>query len=68
MIYYMRNSIDKLVGFKYNDLTYYYVKNLQNDIIGILDSNYNLIVNYRYDSWFYQLLILMVTILMMIIM
>ena len=51
VIYYIRNDVDNLVGFKYNDLTYYYVKNLQNDIIGILDSNYNLIVNYRYDSW-----------------
>ena len=51
VIYYIRNSIDKLVGFKYNENTYYYVKNLQNDIIGILDSNCNLIVKYRYDSW-----------------
>ena len=51
VIYYIRNSIDKLVGFKYNENTYYYVKNQQCDIIGILDSNYNLIVNYRYDSW-----------------
>ena len=51
VIYYIRNSIDKPVGFKYNENTYYYVKNLQNDIIGILDSNCNLIVKYRYDSW-----------------
>lgn len=43
--------MDKLVGFKYGASTYYYVKNLQNDIIGILDSNFNLIVNYQYDSW-----------------
>ena len=51
VIYYIRNSMDKLVGFKYGASTYYYVKNLQNDIIGILDSNCNLIVKYRYDSW-----------------
>ena len=51
MIYYIRNDVDNLIGFKYNDNFYYYVKNLQNDIIGILDSNFNLIVNYQYDSW-----------------
>ena len=51
MIYYMRNSVDNLIGLKYNNNIFYYVKNLQNDIIGILDSTYNLIVNYKYDSW-----------------
>lgn len=51
VIYYLRNDTDDLIGFKYNNDVYYYVKNLQRDIIGILDSNCNLIVNYRYDSW-----------------
>ena len=51
MIYYIRNEVDNLIGFKYNNKLYYCSKNLQNDIIGILDSNYNLIVNYKYDSW-----------------
>lgn len=50
MIYYMRNNVDNLIWLKYNNNTFYYVKNLQNDIIGILDSTYNLIVNYKYDS------------------
>ena len=50
MIYYIRD-ISGLTGFKYNDNIYYYVKNLQNDIIGILDSNYQEIVKYKYDSW-----------------
>ncbi len=30
---------------------YYYKKNLQGDIIGILDSDYNEVVKYTYDSW-----------------
>ncbi len=40
-----------LVGFKYGGEVNYYVKNLQGDIIGILDQNYNEIVTYEYDSW-----------------
>ena len=50
VIYYIRD-ISGLTGFKYNNNIYYYVKNLQNDIIGILDSNYQEIVKYKYDSW-----------------
>ena len=32
VLYYIRNSADGLIGFKYNDNLYYYVKNIQNDI------------------------------------
>ncbi len=51
MLYYLRSSQDGLVGLQYNNDTYYYVKNNQDDIIGILDSNYNIVANYAYDSW-----------------
>jgi len=51
VLYFMRDGIDDLFGFKYNNDTYYYVKNIQNDIIGILDSNCTLVANYKYDSW-----------------
>ncbi len=50
MIYYIYNG-DELLGFIYNSKTYYYHKNIFGDIIGILDSNYNEIVSYEYDSW-----------------
>ena len=50
MIYYIYNN-GELLGFKYNGITYYYHKNRFNDIIGILDSNYNEVVSYEYDSW-----------------
>ncbi len=50
MIYYIYSG-DELLGFIYNSKTYYYHKNMFGDIIGILDSNYNEIVTYEYDSW-----------------
>ena len=50
MIYFIYNG-DELLGFKYNDITYYYHKNMFDDVVGILDVNYNEIVTYEYDSW-----------------
>lgn len=46
-----------LFGFKLKNYTYmsgadfYYIRNGQNDIIGILDNSGNKVVNYVYDSW-----------------
>ena len=51
VLYYIRDDNNKLIGFRYNGVTYYYKKNIQEDIIGILDSDYNVIVNYQYDAW-----------------
>ena len=51
-ILYFRYSEDgDLVALEYNDGQYYYVKNLQNDIIGILDSDGNCVVEYGYNPW-----------------
>ena len=50
-IYYQYDSDQNLIGFKYNNTQYYYIKNGQNDIIGILDNELNQIVSYTYDSW-----------------
>ena len=50
MLYYLYSG-DKLLGFIYNNNTYYYHKTLFGDIIGIYDSNYSEIVTYEYDSW-----------------
>lgn len=49
-IYYLYDQ-GELVGLKQNENTYIYEKNLQGDITGIIDSNTNLIVTYKYDSW-----------------
>ena len=35
----------------YNNVPYSYVKNLQGDIVAILDSNKNVVVSYVYDAW-----------------
>ena len=36
---------------EYNGTKYRYLQNLQGDIVGIIDSNGNLVVEYRYDAW-----------------
>ena len=36
---------------RFNGTVYTYVQNLQGDIVGILDSNGNLVVEYKYDAW-----------------
>ena len=35
----------------YNDVVYYYVTNIQGDVIAILDAAGNLVVSYSYDAW-----------------
>ncbi len=51
MIYYLYDNNDNLIGFKLNGTTYYYKKNNLEDILGIYDSSYNLVVKYEYDDW-----------------
>ena len=51
MIYYIRDEEGSLIGLKYNDTIYYYIKNMAEDIIGITDSNFNKLCSYEYDSW-----------------
>jgi RHS repeat-associated protein len=40
-----------LVGFTLNGTEYFYIRNSQTDIIGILDSNGTQVVGYIYDTW-----------------
>lgn len=51
VIYYTRDENGELIGIEYQDKTYFYKKNYLGDIIGIYNSNYEQIVNYKYDSW-----------------
>lgn len=51
VLYFIRDINNKLIGFKYNADVYYYIKNAQDDIIGIKDSNLNTIALYEYDSF-----------------
>ena len=48
---YFYDQSGSIIEFKYDNSHYYYVKNLQNDIIGITNSNGNLIVKYVYDAY-----------------
>ena len=36
---------------EYNSAMYSYLHNLQGDIIGIVDANGTLVVEYKYDAW-----------------
>jgi RHS repeat-associated protein len=36
---------------KYADLTYFYRKNAQNDIVALLDNSGAVVVKYKYDAW-----------------
>lgn len=49
--YYTYDENGYIIGLNYNGTQYYYIKNAQNDIIGILDNSFNQIVTYSYDSW-----------------
>ena len=42
---------DEVVGFTYNRTPYYYRKNLQGDVIGILNQNGEEVAAYTYDAW-----------------
>lgn len=51
VLYYIRSNLNGLIGFRYNNDVYYYIKNSEDDIIGILDSHYDVVTKYTYDSW-----------------
>ncbi len=41
----------EVVGFKYNSNNYIYIKNSTNDIVGVADTDGNIVANYTYDAW-----------------
>ena len=48
---YFRYDGETPIGFEYNGKEYYYVTDLQGDIIAILNSNGNCVAEYKYDAW-----------------
>ena len=48
---YFQYSNDTPIGFVLNDTQYFYITNLSGDIVGITDSNGELIAEYSYDEW-----------------
>jgi len=49
IIYYY--STDGIIGFNYNGTDYFYRKNLQGDIIAILNTSGDIVAKYVYDAW-----------------
>ena len=50
-LYYLYDESGSVIGFIYNNNYYYYQKNLQGDVIRILDYSGNVVVEYTYDAW-----------------
>lgn len=50
-ILHFQYSDETLVGFILNNVQYYYVTNLNGDIVAITDANGNLVAKYTYDVW-----------------
>ena len=50
-LYYLYDKSGSVIGFIYNNTYYYFQKNLQGDVIRILDYNGNVVVEYTYDAW-----------------
>ena len=42
---------NNVCGITYNNVPYYFIKNLQGDIIAILDKNAQTVARYSYDAW-----------------
>lgn len=49
--YYTYDEQGRVIGLNRAGRQYYYIRNAQEDIIGLLDSSLNLVANYTYDSW-----------------
>ncbi|MDO4317506.1 MAG: RHS repeat-associated core domain-containing protein [Lachnospiraceae bacterium] len=48
---FMYDAYASLVGFLWNDEEYYYVKNVWNDVVAILDDSFKILCEYEYDAW-----------------
>ena len=50
-LHYVYDESGNVVGLHYNNKPYYFQKNLQGDVIRILDYSGNAVVEYTYDAW-----------------
>ena len=50
-LWFLYDSDGTRAGFTYHDDAYYYMKNAQGDVTGIVDSDLNVVVEYSYDAW-----------------
>ncbi len=42
---------DAVCGIRYNNVPYYFIKNLQGDVIAIADKDATIVARYSYDAW-----------------
>ncbi|WP_160680471.1 DNRLRE domain-containing protein [Clostridium sp. C8-1-8] len=50
-LYYTYDSSDNLVSMNLNGVEYFYIRNAQGDIIGLIDKTGTQVVSYTYDTW-----------------
>ena len=50
-IYYYYDENNDLIGFKYNNQKYYYIRNAFKTIEKVIDNNGNIVISYRYDPY-----------------
>ena len=50
-IWYEYDSGANLISMKLNGTRYFYIRNVQNDIVGLTDPNGNVVVRYEYNAW-----------------
>ena len=50
-IWYEYDSGANLISMKLNGTRYFYIRNLQNDIVGLTDPSGNVVVRYEYNAW-----------------
>ena len=50
-IYYYYDENNDLIGFKYNNQKYYYIRNIFKTIEKVIDNNGNIVISYRYDPY-----------------
>ena len=50
-VWFYYNPSGTATSIKYHNTRYYYVKNIQGDVIAITDPNGNIVANYEYNSW-----------------
>ena len=48
---FMYDAGGEVIGLKFEGANYYYLKNLQGDILYVVDSSGQIVVKYDYDSW-----------------
>lgn len=49
--WYIYDENYSIIGFEYNDQTYYFEKNAQGDVVRIFDADGNFVSEYFYDAW-----------------